>query len=108
MLTQSVESGPAGPRRVGPARPSIAAWAALLPALALGCSGAPPEAQAPPPPEVPVSRPLVRDVTDHAEFAARTAAPEAVKVRARVWGHLGRFRFTEGAEVKKGDLLFQI
>src|SRR5687767_10188459 len=97
MLTQS-----------SPPRPARAVPALVL-ALALGCSSTPPpENQQPPPPEVPVSRPVVRDVVDHAEFAARTAAVEAVKVRARVWGHLGKFQFAEGAEVKKGDLLFQI
>jgi multidrug efflux system membrane fusion protein len=97
MLTQSVDPGP---RRLG----------AVLCLLALGgCSPTPQaEPQAPPPPSVPVCTPLLRQVVDTAEFAARTAAVESVKVRARVWGHLGKFQFTEGAEVKKGDLLFQI
>jgi RND family efflux transporter MFP subunit len=61
-----------------------------------------------PPPAVSVSRPVERDVTDNAEFTGRTAAVESVQVRARVWGHLQRIHFKEGAEVKKGDLLFVI
>jgi RND family efflux transporter MFP subunit len=47
-------------------------------------------------------------VTDYAEFTGRTTAVEAVRVRARVWGHLEKINFVEGAEVKKGDLLFVI
>ena len=35
-------------------------------------------------------------------------AVESVKVRARVWGHLEKINFTEGADVKKDDLLFVI
>src|SRR5205823_589428 len=48
------------------------------------------------------------DVTDYADFTGRIAAVEAVKVRARVWGHLQKVSFIEGAEVKQGDLLFVI
>jgi RND family efflux transporter MFP subunit len=83
----------------------------LLASLALalaGCSQADPEAGQPPPPAVSVSVPLVRDVTDHAEFTGRTAAVESIQVRARVWGHLHSIHFKEGAEVKKGELLFVI
>ncbi len=35
-------------------------------------------------------------------------AVESVKLRARVWGHLEKIKFTEGADVKKGDVLFVI
>src|SRR5262245_38790441 len=80
-------------------------------ALAAGLAGCAPSAapeEAPTPPVVPVSQPLQRDVTDHAELTGRTAAVESVQVRARVWGHLEKINFTEGAEVKKGDLLFVI
>ena len=85
------------------------------PALVLGCclglaacSLAPAEAPAPAPPAVMVSAPIERDVTDYADFTARTAAVEAVGVRARVWGYLVKVTFTEGALVKKGDVLFEI
>src|SRR5262249_57988252 len=60
-------------------------------ALAAGLAGCEPAAApegAPPPHVVPVSQPLQRDVTDHAEFTGRTAAAESVRVQARVWGHL--------------------
>jgi RND family efflux transporter MFP subunit len=57
---------------------------------------------------VTVSRPVERDVTDHADFTGRTAAVDSVEVRARVLGYLDKVHFKEGALVKKGDLLFEI
>jgi RND family efflux transporter MFP subunit len=51
---------------------------------------------------------VLRQVIDHVELTGRTAAVESVQVRARVWGHLQKINFSEGADVKKGDLLFLI
>jgi RND family efflux transporter MFP subunit len=62
----------------------------------------------PPPPAVTVSYPLEREVVDATDFTGRTAAVESVQVRARVWGHLHSINFSEGKEVKKGDVLFVI
>jgi RND family efflux transporter MFP subunit len=73
-----------------------------------GCAQTPPEMAAPPPPVVTVSYPLEQDVIDYNNFTGRTAAVEAVKVRARVWGYLQKINFREGAEVKKDDVLFEI
>jgi RND family efflux transporter MFP subunit len=61
-----------------------------------------------PPPAVTVSYPVERDVIDSTDFTGRTAAVESVQVRARVWGHLQSINFSEGKEVKKGDVLFVI
>ncbi len=61
-----------------------------------------------PPPEVAVASPIVREVTDYADFTGRTEAVEVVDLRARVTGYLTKMPFKEGAEVKKGDLLFEI
>jgi RND family efflux transporter MFP subunit len=55
-----------------------------------------------------VSRPVERDVTDHADLTGRTAAIDSVEVRARVWGYLDKVNFKEGALVKKDDVLFEI
>ena len=83
--------------------------AALAVALAqAGCAKTAPELGPPPPAAVTVSRPLQRYVTDRAEFTGRTAAVESVQVRARVWGHLQKINFVEGADVKKDGLLFVI
>lgn len=78
-------------------------------ALLAGCSSPTAhETPKPPPAPVTVSVPVLKTVTDYAEFTGRTAAVEAVKLRARVWGHLDKINFVEGGEVKQGDLLFVI
>lgn len=66
------------------------------------------QASAPPPPEVMVSEVVIRDVIDFNELTGRTAAVDSVDVRARVTGYLTEIAFTDGQEVKRGDLLFQI
>src|SRR6201993_1528662 len=73
-----------------------------------GCAGAPSAAPVPRPTPVTVSRPVERYVTDYADFTARTAAVDAVEVRAHVWGYLDKVNFKEGALVKKGDVLFEL
>jgi len=60
------------------------------------------------PPEVKVSQPVAREVSDYADFTGRTEAAESVSVRARVTGYLVKMPFKEGSAVKKGDLLFEI
>src|SRR5439155_20144788 len=80
----------------------------LLTAWLPGCNQDSPDEAAPPPLPVSVSLPLQREITDYADFTGRTAAVHAVQIRARVWGHLAAVHFTEGAEVKQGDLLFTI
>jgi RND family efflux transporter MFP subunit len=73
---------------------------------ALGCSsGAPP---APPPPQVTVASPRTQQVTDYGLFTGNTAATDSVTLVARVEGYLEQIHFTDGATVKKGDLLFTI
>src|SRR5215813_1411493 len=59
-------------------------------------------------PVVMVSLPVEREVTDYYEYTGRTAAVDAVEVRARASGYLDKVNFREGAVVNKGDLLFQI
>ncbi|OWK43451.1 putative RND efflux membrane fusion protein [Fimbriiglobus ruber] len=60
------------------------------------------------PPTVPVSKPVKRSVTDFVDYTGRTDGVQSVSVRARVTGYLTQMPFEEGAEVKKGDLLFEI
>jgi RND family efflux transporter MFP subunit len=66
------------------------------------------ETRTPPPPEVIVSQPLKKEVTQYLEFTGTTAALEFVQIRARVEGWLDSISFEPGSEVKKGDLLFVI
>jgi RND family efflux transporter MFP subunit len=83
---------------------------ALFPGLLLaaGCARNGPPAASLKPPEVLVSQPVVREVTDYEIFTGRTEAFERVEIRARVTGYLEKTLFTEGALVQEGDLLFQI
>lgn len=62
----------------------------------------------PPPPEVTISLPEKKEVTDDLEFTGNTKALESVEIRARVQGFLDRMNFEPGQKVKAGDLLFVI
>ena len=59
-------------------------------------------------PSVPVAHPIKRDVTDYVDFTGRTDAVNSVNIIARVTGYLVQMPFREGAEVKAGNLLFEI
>src|SRR5260370_16498118 len=73
-----------------------------------GCAQRLSEAPATAPIPVTVSHPVEREVTDYADFTARTAAVDSVEVRAHVWGYLDKVNFKEGALVKTGDVLFEL
>jgi multidrug efflux system membrane fusion protein len=60
------------------------------------------------PPAVPVSQPVWREVTDYVDFTGQTKAVHSVDIVPRVTGYLVEMPFREGAEVKKGDLLFVV
>jgi multidrug efflux system membrane fusion protein len=62
----------------------------------------------PPPPQVSVANVIERDVTEWDEFTGRLQAVDSVEVRPRVSGYVSAVHFTEGAMVRKGDVLFQI
>jgi len=85
---------------------------ALLPLSLLALAGCQqPSAQAnskPPPMVVTVGQPLTKEIVDYDEFTARLSAVDSVEIRARVNGYLQKVNFKDGAEVKKGDLLFVI
>ena len=58
--------------------------------------------------QVSVAQVLEREVSDWNEFTGRVEAVESVEIRARVTGYLEKVHFTEGSEVRRGDLLFTI
>jgi multidrug efflux system membrane fusion protein len=60
------------------------------------------------PPAVPVSLPVQREVTDYVDFTGQTKAIQSVDIIPLVTGYLVEMPFKEGAEVKKGDLLFVV
>ncbi|WP_333824154.1 efflux RND transporter periplasmic adaptor subunit [Pinisolibacter sp.] len=84
----------------------------FLPAVfAVACLVAAQEAEAqgaPPAPPVTVAKPVIKDVQEHVAFTGRFDATQSVQVKSRVAGYLQKVAFTDGATVKKGDLLFAI
>src|ERR1700688_4627630 len=60
------------------------------------------------PPAVSVSPAVSRTVTETGDFIGRVIAIDKVDVVARVPGFIEERNFTEGQQVKKGDLLFRI
>lgn len=83
-------------------------FAYSLAVIPLGCGRQTPQAAAPPPPVVPVSQLIQREVTEYVDFTGRTEAVQLVDIRPRVTGYLVKMPFREGSEVKQGDLLFEI
>jgi multidrug efflux system membrane fusion protein len=83
--------------------------AVALAALVLAaCSRTAAQQAPPPPPEVTVAEVVSRDVTEWDEFTGRLEAVDTVSVRPRVSGFVATLNFTEGALVRRGQLLFQI
>ncbi len=88
-------------------------WAGLLLLMVAGCdrkqnnlsAGGPPEM---PPMPVAVVHPIAKEVTEWDEYQGWVEAVDTVAIRARVNGYLQSIHFKDGAEVKKGDLLFVI
>ncbi len=73
-----------------------------------GCSGSEQAAPAAPPPAVTVVKVAAEDIRPSSSFTGRVQAKDKVELRARVDGFLEKRLFTEGADVKEGDLLFVI
>ena len=88
--------------------------AGLLVACSTGCekSNSAAEKPAAPPVKVEIATPTEQEVTDFQDFTGRLEAVESVEIRARVSGYLKKIAFDPsielGAEVKTGDLLFEI
>ena len=73
-----------------------------------GCQRKPPQVAKAEANKIPISQPIRRVVTDYEDFTGRTNAINSVEICARVSGYLTKMPFKEGAEVKEGDLLFEV
>jgi RND family efflux transporter MFP subunit len=62
----------------------------------------------PPPPQVTVSFPVRRQVSEYLEFTGNTQAFKSVQLVARVQGYLEKVLFHDGDRVSKGQPLFLI
>src|SRR5271156_1223227 len=74
----------------------------------IAACGAAAAQSAPPPPAVSVIPVAARQVTETGDFVGCVVAIDKVDVVARVPGFVEERNFTEGQQVKKGDLLFRI
>lgn len=86
----------------------IALLAIALSGLTAACTPTAAQQGPPPPPRIGVVNVVERDITEWDEFTGRLEAVDSVEVRPRVSGYVSAVRFTEGALVRQGDLLFQI
>ena len=89
-------------------RSVIAPALVMLTAVIAGGCGSADNVPAPAPPAVTVAHPVARAVADYIDFTGNTAAIDSVTLVARVEGYLEKVHFTDGAFVKKGQLLFTI
>ena len=84
----------------------VAALAAIMLFSGSGHSRAEPHAAANAPlPEVTVAEVIHRPLREWQEFSGRLQAPNTVEIHPRVNGFIDRVAFTDGARVKKGQLL---
>jgi membrane fusion protein (multidrug efflux system) len=86
---------------------AVVAGVAVIFLSACGRQSAQSEA-APPPPAVTVVAVVKDEIKPTVSFSGRVQAREKVELRARVEGFLQKRLFTEGQDVKEGDLLFVI
>lgn len=88
----------------------LAVHAAMIAVLGFmaGCEHKRTQAVETAPPIVMVALPVERTITDFQIFTARTQAVQSVDVKARVTGYLTKINFKDGADVKEGDVLFEI
>lgn len=73
-----------------------------------GCQKPAPPAPPPPPVSVQFVHPQEAAVTPYEEFGGRATSSETVELKARVTGYLKKVNFVDGANVNKGDVLFEI
>ncbi len=86
----------------------LTALSLLTAFLFWGCKKEQKQPPKPPPPTVTVEKVVLQTVPVHLNYVATTESVRVVDIRARVEGFLEERRFVEGADVKKGDLVFVI
>ena len=80
----------------------------FAPLAFLGCQKPAPPPPPPSPAAVQFVYPVEAAVTPYEEFGGRAVSSETVELKARVTGYLEKVNFVDGAEVKQGDVLFEI
>lgn len=88
--------------------PLHALEAILLSLLLVGCDNSVAQNAAPPAPAVNAADVVVKSISQWDSFNGRIEAVESVQLRPRVSGYIDKVNFTDGQEVKKGEVLFTI
>ncbi|CAM6933977.1 Multidrug efflux pump subunit AcrA (membrane-fusion protein) [Enterobacter kobei] len=88
--------------------PLHALGAMLLSLLLVGCDNSVAQNAAPPAPVVNAADVVVKSISQWDSFNGRIEAVESVQLRPRVSGYIDKVNFTDGQEVKKGEVLFTI
>lgn len=88
--------------------PLHALGAILLSMLLVGCDNSVAQNAAPPAPAVNAADVVVKSISQWDSFNGRIEAVESVQLRPRVSGYIDKVNFTDGQEVKKGEVLFTI
>ncbi len=87
---------------------AISAISVTLSLAACGNSGGDEGGGGPPPAAVNIAEVVVKPIVEWDDFTGRIQAVESVALQPRITGYLDKLHFTEGAIIKKGDLLFTI
>ncbi|MCM7669893.1 efflux RND transporter periplasmic adaptor subunit [Enterobacter asburiae] len=82
--------------------------AMLLSVLLVGCDNSVAQNAAPPAPAVSAADVVVKSISQWDSFNGRIEALESVQLRPRVSGYIDKVNYTDGQEVKKGEVLFTI
>ena len=82
--------------------------AVLLSALLVGCDEGVAQNAAPQAPTVSAADVVVKSISQWDSFNGRIEAVESVQLRPRVSGYIDKVNYTDGQEVKKGQVLFTI
>jgi len=82
--------------------------ALIVASLVAGCEKKTPPAFERPPAPVAVAQAVARDVPVYIDAVGKIVAREVVSIQPQVSGRITQIHFTDGADVKVGDLLFTI
>ncbi|MBS1205630.1 MAG: efflux transporter periplasmic adaptor subunit [Proteobacteria bacterium] len=82
--------------------------AMLLSVLLVGCDNGVAQNAVPQAPAVSAANVVVKSISQWDSFNGRIEAVESVQLRPRVSGYIDKVNYTDGQEVKKGEVLFTI
>jgi multidrug efflux system membrane fusion protein len=88
--------------------PKVSLFAIFLSLLVSSCANKAQQSFERPPSPVQVSVAVSQDVPTYLDAIGKTVAREVVSIQPQVSGRITKIHFTDGANVRKGDMLFTI